>query len=106
MENSFQIIWQNEFVGKIADVENDMWYLSGKWISENSARAKQFQDLLSRLESKVTMADPVEGTLIKIKNDERGTIFNCIALSLEHNKLFLRILSTGGSIEWALKNAK
>ena len=106
MENSFQIIWQNEFVGKIVDVENDMGYLSGKWISENFARAKKFQDLLSKLEAKVTMAAPAKGTFIKIKNDERGTIFYCIALSLEHNELFLRILSTEESIEWALKNAK
>jgi major membrane immunogen (membrane-anchored lipoprotein) len=106
MGNSFQIIWQNEFVGKIVDVENDMWYLNGKWISEDTARAKQFQDKVSQQEAKAIKAEPTKGTLIKITDSYAVTTTNGIALSMEHNELFIRILSTEESIEWAFKNVK
>ena len=106
MGNSFQVIWQNEFVGKIVEVENDMWYLSGKWVSEYTAIAKQFQDKVSQQEAKATMAEPTKGTLIKITDSYAATTINGIALSMEHNELFIRILTTEESIEWASKNVK
>jgi hypothetical protein len=106
MKNSLDIIWQNQKVGRIENFMQDMWYVEGTWIADNSSKSNEFEKLVLTFDLKEVMKDFRKGTRAILVDKDNNHEINALIICMTDSSLFLRCVFDKEAAKWLLKNVK
>lgn len=91
MNNSFDVFWKKELVGRVSDFSNDMWYYDGHWICQDSPLAREFETIVQNLDPRHLREFPEKALVVHTKFDQSFSFSYMLALGFAGDDLLLRL---------------
>ena len=106
MTDELKVHWRGNDVGKMSDLQPDMWYVDGSWTPTSTPESDAFEALVGEFNVKSVMDDPTKGTRIMIfdSNDPDHSGTDALVCSLSDGRLFIRRVHKPEAVEWLRNN--
>lgn len=99
----YSVKWRNEEVGSFDVKGIDMWYLEGEFVPNDTALAKEFNDLVKTFDFKKVFKNHKLGTTIEMTNEEG--IITSIVQGYIKNTFCVRMMTSKEGIELVNKES-
>lgn len=87
----YKVIWNENEIGEISELANDMWYIDGKWSQFHTFLSIAFEEKLKSFDPKILMKNPENGLPVILQNiADPQTKLYCLAIFMDGQTLSLR----------------
>lgn len=94
MNNSGELIWKGQTVGKATIITVDMWYVNATWTPDQSEGAREFGHMASQLKAEEVIKNFEKGIIVELKySNSSSKREKFLVLRLEGSNLYLRMVS-------------
>ena len=108
MTDEYTVHWRGATVGRMSDLQPDMWYIDGCWMPDPIPESEAFEVVAGGFDAKAVMADPTKGTRITIfdSKDPNHSGTDALVCSLLDGRLFIRRVINPEAVEWLHNNVQ
>jgi hypothetical protein len=91
----YKIIWNDNEIGEISDLSNDMWHIEGKWTPFHTGLSFEFEEKLKSFDPKLFAQNPEIAPRVVLQNiaAPSGRLY-CFATFFDGKSLSLRQITS------------
>ena len=102
----YLITWRGTEIGLLLVSNVDMWYLEGKWQSNGSVPAGEFETLAATFNARTVMGNPSTGTRVILTHINGEEPTHALILSLSDDLIYIRRVFEQKAVKWLIKNVR
>ncbi len=101
----YKVIWNENEIGELSDMQVDMWYLDGKWKTYSRRLSIEFEEKVRSLDINETFHNPVAefGVILQHQTEPQHKLY-CLVMGIEGQTLTLRQLIAEEALDMFFPN--